>query len=227
MIPNSKTESMRQKAIDECQECNGESCRKCLSKGFRFSKYAEAGIPIDYWDKAWADFIGDPKFKELISAKITNIKSVFDNGESFAFIGNLGVGKTFASCAILKKALANDYSAYYTNMADVVTMLLSKNTDNLEYFSKLKEIDFLCLDEFDGRWISNSEKSQMIFGSLMENILRSRFQNQMPTLLCSNSPDIDSVLSEDFSRTFASLRSKYMQVVPVSGKDQRKVRKEK
>jgi len=222
---SSKLQRVKQKLVEQCTHCNGISCNICLSTGLRFSKYHDAGIPIDYWDKPWKDFSGDKNFKQIISEKIKDINNVYDNGESYAFIGNLGVGKTFACSAILKTAIVNGYSAHYTNMADVVTLLLSKSNDTSEYFKKLKEVDFLCLDEFDGRWISSSEKSQMIFGSLMENILRSRFQNQLPTIICSNSPDIDSVLSDDFSRTFSSLRSKYMKVFSVSGKDFRKAGK--
>jgi hypothetical protein len=44
----------------------------------------------------------------------------------------------------------------------------------------------------------------------------------MPTILCSNAENIDDVLSNDFARAFSSLRSMYMKVIYVAGKDFRK-----
>lgn len=222
MIPKSKIEFLKRKFKNECTECKGMGCSICTSKIGRISKYAKANIPIDYWMLAFKDFKGDPKFRDLIRPYLQDIDSFYDKGKSFAFVGNLGTGKTYVASAILKKALVSGYSGKYTQMAEVVNNLLSSKVDSAEYLESLLEVDFLVIDEFDARWVFPSEKSERMFGSTLEYILRTRFQNHMPTILCSNTEDIDQVLANDFSRAFSSLRNQYMDVIYVAGKDFRK-----
>jgi DNA replication protein DnaC len=222
MIPTKKLNFLKKNIEKNCSECLGDGCFECKKKASRMMKYADAGIPIDYWLLPFKSFSGDPNFKEAVSARIRNIDGMYANGESLGFVGNLGTGKTYAACCILKKAIVSGYDANYVNMADVVNGLISKSSDNEQYLKELMEIDFLVIDEFDKRWVFPSEKVEQLFGQTLEHILRSRFQNQMPTILCSNTENIDDVLSDDFSRAFSSLRHKYMKVFIVAGRDFRK-----
>jgi DNA replication protein DnaC len=186
-------------------------------------KYAEANIPIEYWSLAFKDFNGDKKFKEAIAAKIENIDKVYEDGKSLAFVGNLGVGKTYAACSMLKKAIVCDYSAKYINMADIVNELIASKDKNINYLDELINVDFLLADEYDKRHIFPSEKTEQLFGQTLEYVLRNRFQNHMPTILCSNTQEIDKVLAgEDFSRVMSSLMKKYVEIYYVAGKDYRK-----
>lgn len=222
MIPKSKIEFLKEKFRRECEKCGGAGCGSCNSKISRILKYAEANIPIDYWMLAFKNFKGDKKFKELMREHIKDMDTFYGEGRSFAFVGNLGTGKTYVASAILKRAIISGYSAKYAQMAEVVNSLLSSNVDSATYLERLLEVDFLVIDEFDARWVFPSEKSERMFGSTLEYILRTRFQNHMPTILCSNTEDIDQVLADDFSRSFSSLRNQYMEVIYVAGKDFRK-----
>jgi DNA replication protein DnaC len=177
---------------------------------------------MDYWMLAFKDFEGDDNFKRFITAKMSDMSDMYENGGSLAFVGNLGTGKTYAASCILKMAIVSGYTARYVNMSDVVNELVSSKTDNSTYLNSLIDVDFLAIDEFDKRWVFPSEKAEHLFGQTLEHILRSRFQNYMPTVLCSNTENIDEVLSEDFARAFSSLRSQYMKVLYVAGKDFRK-----
>ena len=222
MIPENKLSRTLQKIKQSCKECKGEGCSTCNSQAGRVQRYAKAGVPIDYWLLAFKDFKGDRNFKNTISEKLKDIHQVYDAGKSLAFVGNLGVGKTFAACSILKMAIINEYSAQYTTMSYIINNILSNEVNTATYLKELNEYDFLVIDEFDERYVFPSEKTEILFGSNLEYILRTRFQNKLPTILCSNTEDIDSVLSSEFSRAFGSLRSRYMDVIYVSGKDFRK-----
>jgi protein-disulfide isomerase-like protein with CxxC motif len=105
-------------------------------------------------------------------------------------------------------------------MAEIINKILSKTSDG--FLTSLCEVDFLAIDEFDNRWIFPSEKSEQIFGSSMEFLLRTRFQGGLPTLLATNNADLDQILSGSYGRSFSSLRSQYLKTVYVSGKDFRK-----
>lgn len=218
-----KLEVIEKKIRRECV-CGGPGCNTCRDKISRIRRYEAANIPVEYWLLAFKDFKGDQKFKEAFSEKIKSINDIYERGESYAFVGNFGIGKTYAACCLLKKAIISDYSAKYYNMSDIITKVLNKNDPDT--LKELTEIDFLVIDEFSKRFIFASEKSEQIFGQTMEQILRSRFQNKMPTVICSNNEDIDEVLlaqnSSDFAKAFESLRRKHMTVYYILGNDFRK-----
>lgn len=222
MVPTKKLEIIERKIQNSCANCQGAGCTDCKAKVARVKIYANANIPMDYWLLAFKDFKGDPEFKNQILEKLANIAEMYELGSSLAFVGNFGVGKTYAASCLLKTALMAGYSGKYFQMSEVVNNLVSSKSDNSEYLDELVNLDFLILDEFGKRSIFPSEKTEQLFGQTLEYVIRTRFQNHMPTILCSNTEDIDSVLSGDFSKAFASLRSRYLKVIFVGGKDFRK-----
>jgi DNA replication protein DnaC len=217
---NNKVERVSQKIQRECKECSGEGCIKCGRLVSRIQKYADAGIPANYWTTSFKDFNGDDEYAETVKKVISDIDVAFDAGKSFLFVGPLGVGKTFGISSILKMAVCKDYSARYSSMVEVINQILSG--PNSDVIQTLIKYDFLAIDEFDNRWIFPSEKSEQIFGSTMEYILRSRFQNGLPTILATNNSEVDEILTGMHGKAFSSLRSQYMETVFLSGKDFRK-----
>lgn len=203
-----------------CEDCGGSGCIKCARVISRIQKYSEAGIPAGYWTTSFNNFKGDASYAELVRDVISNIDSIYDSGRSYMFAGPLGVGKTFGISSILKMALCKEYSARYSSMVEVINQILSGGNSNAT--AELLKYDFLAIDEFDNRWIFPSEKSEQIFGSTMEYILRSRFQNGLPTILATNNAEVDDILTGMHGKAFASLRSQYMETVFLSGKDFRK-----
>jgi len=215
-----KIERVCKKIQISCQECGGTGCIKCGRQASRIQKYADANIPANYWNLSFKDFIGNPQFKDLILSKIAGLDQVYDNGESIMLVGTLGTGKTYAISSILKMAVCKEYTAKYCSMVDVINRVLSGNDSG--FTNELLNYDFLAIDEYDSRWIFPSEKAEQVFGSTMEYILRTRFQNQLPTLLASNTAEADDILSGSYGKAFSSLRSQYLNVVYVTGKDFRK-----
>ena len=225
MIPKNKISRYKKLLVKNCSSCGGESCSKCMASSARADIYAECGIPPTYWPLAFKDFSGDSSFKALVSNVLKDIDSIYDSGRSLVFTGGLGTGKTYAACSILKIASVSGYKSKYTTMATIISSMLSASTDSLSYTNTLIGCDFLVIDEFDSRWIFPSEKAEQMFGSSLEHILRMRFQNGTPTILCSNTPDVDSILCGDFGKAFKSLRSKHMELVCVGGVDFRRFSK--
>lgn len=220
MNQNNKVERVCQKIQKECKECDGDGCVKCARLTSRIQKYSDAGVPANYWTATFKDFNGDDEYGDVVRGVISNIDAVFDSGKSYLFVGPLGVGKTFGISSILKMAICKDYSARYSSMVEVINQILSgQNSDAIQ---SLLKYDFLAIDEFDNRWIFPSEKSEQIFGSTMEYILRSRFQNGLPTILATNNAEVDEILTGMHGKAFSSLRSQYMETVYLSGKDFRK-----
>lgn len=219
MIPDTKIAREKEKIYSECS-CQNGSCINCQKKSARIDRYAMAGIPTIYWSSSFKDFVGDVNFGDLFREKLKDINKIYDQGQSMMLVGSLGVGKTYSICCLLKLAIVNDYNSIYTTMADIVNRVIKDNSG--EYLQSLLDADFLAIDELDPRWIFPSEKSEQLFGSTMEHLLRSRFQNGLPTIMCSNADDVDKIFAGHFGRTFRSLRSQHIEVLYVGGKDQRR-----
>tara|TARA_Y100000034_G_C6857103_1_gene389663 strand:+ start:311 stop:988 length:678 start_codon:yes stop_codon:yes gene_type:complete len=210
------------KLKEKCKYCDNSGCLNCGSKINRTKKYYDSDIPVEYWNLSIKNFEGDKNFKKLVQGHLRDIDTFYDKGKSLMFVGSLGTGKTYAACCYLKLATTKEYICKYTNMADIVNKILSPSVDSSKYLKSLIDTDFLVIDEFDARWIFPSEKSEQIFGSSLEYVLRTRFQNHLPTILCSNTSDVDTVLDGYFAKAFASLRRRYVDVIYVSGKDYRR-----
>ncbi len=224
MTPNnSKVIRTCENIQKSCKDCEGNGCLKCARTISRIQKYSDAGIPSGYWTLSFQDFAGDAEYKRVVQETLSSIDSVYDKGRSFMFAGPLGVGKTYGISSILKMAICKDYSAQYSSMVEVINKILSGENSNT--IAELIKYDFLAIDEFDNRWIFPSDKSEQIFGSTMEYILRSRFQNGLPTILATNNAEVDQILTGMHGKAFASLRLQYMQTIFLAGKDFRKRQK--
>ena len=217
---NNKIRRVSEEIQKQCSECEGSGCIKCARTISRIQKYEEAGIPSNYWTTSFSNFTGDKNYAESVKDIISNIDKKYDEGKSYMFVGPLGVGKTFGITSILKMAICKDYTSKYSSMVEVINKILSGGNSNT--ISELIGYDFLAIDEFDNRWIFPSEKSEQIFGSTMEYILRSRFQNGLPTILATNNAEVDGILTGMYGKAFSSLRSQYMETIFLSGKDFRK-----
>lgn len=192
-------------------------------KKMAINRYAESNIPIEYWslnmDK---DFQGDPRLLEKYKEYISDLKSSYTNGTSICFAGGHGRGKTFACTAILKKAVSKGYSCLYSTLSDIVNALIQAPIDD-KFFVKreLTMVDFLVIDELDPRFFS-SENSADLFARSLETVFRTRSQNKLPTLVCTNSPNVVESFSGPLKQSVDSLVKGYLKIFPVLGDDFRK-----
>jgi hypothetical protein len=85
----------------------------------------------------------------------------------------------------------------------------------------LNTIDFLVLDEFDNRFMS-TENAVELYGRTLESVFRTRSQNKLPTIMCTNSPNISEIFSGPLKDSLNSLMSAYLKVLPIFGEDFRK-----
>ncbi len=217
-IPDSKFSRIKNNLKNKCRTCDSSVCNECAKKIARITMYAQSNIPMEYWEKSFKDFEGDKRFKMAMHPYINDINTLYDNGISLGFSGSLGTGKTYMASCFLKIALIKGYSASYYNMSDMI----QESMDNRGFFSEITEKDFIVIDEYDLRWVYPTERAELLFGQTMERVLRHRFQNGLPTILCSNTPDLKDVLAGEFSRSTGSLFSKFLKQYTVSGMDYRK-----
>jgi len=218
MISAKKTILEKDKIIKECKSCGGIGCGICYSHCAYIDKLAEADIPVDYWFRKMDDFYGDQKFKEFVRLYNENILDNYMEGKSLRFVGHRGAGKTMGACAILKQAVIYDYTIHYTTLVEAVTKLMSP--ESYYFRKKIKQCDFMVIDEVDQRFFP-SPGSQELYGNHYENIIRTRLQNKLPTIMCSNEEDVDKIFAGEFRISSKSLDAQFVKTITVFGKDAR------
>lgn len=217
MISMKKIEFEKKKIVRECKKCGGRGCGACFGYCAFIDRMAEAEIPVDYWYRIMDDFYGEPNFKKIIIDYISDINGEYSKGFTLCLVGERGRGKSMAACSILKKAILENYSVFYTTLSDFVTKVVSSEPELRLY---MKEYDFVAIDEVDQRFFP-SQQSMELYGNQLENVLRARMQNRLPTIMCSNSLDISQIFGGEFKKSFESLGSQFIKVVPASGMDAR------
>lgn len=187
------------------------------------NRYAESNIPIEYWGlKMDRDFQGDPRLLSKYNEYTIDLKNSYINGVSVCFAGGHGLGKTMTVACILKKACGKNFSCLYTTLSDIVNVLTQSSGED-KYLSKreLALVDFLVIDEFDSRFMP-SENAADLYARSLEGVFRTRSQNKLPTLMCTNSPNVVKSFNGPLQQSIDSLMKGYLTVFPVLGDDFRK-----
>lgn len=196
-------------------------CDKCSILVIAYNRYKEANIPCSYWNINMDNFQGPEKLSKLYIDAIENFSNIYQKGISFCLAGSHGLGKTMVLTSLLKKACQKNYSCLYTTLGDIVSALIeSPNDEKFLARKELMTVDFLVIDEFDPRFC-NSLASADLFGKMLEQVFRTRTQNNLPTLMASNSPNPIETFAGPIKQSIDSLMSK-VKIIPVIGKDFRK-----
>jgi len=236
-IPNKKVYGKLLEAVQSCEVCSKKEvinpegfdgvCPKCAIIHVAYNRYAEANIPIEYWGlKMEKDFIGNKVLLDKYTDITSDLKGHYQKGTSICFAGLHGVGKTMTATCILKKAAQKGFTCLYTNLGDIVNVLVQgSGEDKFLARRELVMVDFLVIDEFDSRFMP-SENSADLYARTLEGVFRTRSQNKLPTLMCTNSPNIVSSFTGAMQASIDSLMKGYMKEISVFGEDIRKKKAE-
>lgn len=187
------------------------------------NRYAESNIPIEYWNlKMERDFTGDARLKQKYDEYVADIKKSYMTGSSLCLAGAHGLGKTMTATCILKDAVHIGYSCLYTTLSDIVSVLTQGSGED-KFLSRreLVLVDFLVIDEFDPRFMA-TENAADLYARTLESVFRTRSSNKLPTLMCTNSPNVVESFSGPLRASIDSLMKGYLKVFPVLGEDFRK-----
>lgn len=225
-IPEKKLSSALNKLKSECQFCKNKDtgsnlCDRCSVLTTAFNRYAMANIPVDYWYLDMDKFNGEKILLQSYHLIADDITKSYDDGASYCFAGGHGIGKSMVSTNILKRAVEKGYSALYTNLTDIVTILTSYNyEEKRDTRQALLTVDFLVIDEFDPRFMGSDNASDL-YGRILEPTLRHRIQNKLPIFFCSNSPNVTASFHGSLKSSISSLMN-MVKPVMVLGQDYRK-----
>ena len=118
-------------------------------------------------------------YTRLSKAHLTGV-GMFLNGDN-------GSGKSFIAALILKKALSEGYSAYFTQLGDLTAAAFDalRDEDAREDLETLiTQVDFLVVDEFDKIY---QDKNDFVI-NLLEGLFKKRYYSNKPLIVTSNTP---------------------------------------
>ena len=124
---------------------------------------------------------------------------------------------TMACANILKEAAKKGYQCLYVTLSDIVANAVSHASDKYIARKELMMIDFLVIDEFDGRHMGSGAGAEL-YGRLLEDILRKRIENKLPLFMCTNSVSVVDSFEGELRQSIGSLMS-CVEVVPILGPD--------
>jgi DNA replication protein DnaC len=166
------------------------------------------------------DFVGNKilfnKYKEVTA----DLNDTYHQGVCMCFAGPHGIGKTMTCANILKDALIKGYQCLYVTLSDIVVNAVSNAPDKYLARKELMMVDFLVIDEFDGRHMTDGASADL-FGRQLEDIFRKRSENRLPTFMCTNSPSVTDAFDGPVKHSISSLMSN-AQIIPVLDRDFRK-----
>jgi DNA replication protein DnaC len=213
-----------QKKLRETLRLIEESADDLTTKSIKqlaINRYAESNIPLEYWSlKMERDFTGASEILQAYTDYVADIKATYLKGTLICLAGLHGIGKTFCSTSILKKACQKGYSCLYCQMFSIVPILTSYNNQE-QANRELSMVDFLVIDELDQRFFS-SEASTQLYARTFESIFRTRTQNKLPTIICTNSPNLVENFTGSLKQSLDSLFSQRMEIISVLAPDHRK-----
>lgn len=223
-IPPKKIETAINKILSEGRKSASDGVDDLAAvKIETIHRYADANIPVDYWERDMFDFKGDKALYKSYNNITSDINKSYDEGVGIVFAGKHGTGKTLTSSCILKRAVEKGYSALYTTLESVVSLMACSDVEG-KYASRqvLMSIDFLVLDEFDPRFMGSANAADL-YGRILEPTLRHRIQNNLPVIMCTNSPKVTDSFSGPLHESISSLM-KLVKIIPVLGQDFRAVK---
>lgn len=229
-VPQRKIVEALEQTIRNCDICSKKEnvkldhdiCNICNIRNKALKRYSESNIPVKYWFlEMERDFKGDEVLLEQYKLITSNLRKSYQDGVAICLAGLYGRGKTMTVTNVLKRASEKDYSCLYVNLNDVVNIFTSQSSEDRTMARKeLLLVDFLVIDEFDPKYMSN-DKTSDLFGKILEEIFRTRSQNNLPILMCTNSPNVVESFVGNIKQSIQSLMS-CVNIIPVLGKDFRK-----
>jgi DNA replication protein DnaC len=213
------------KIIDECKKCHGtdQACDCYLPYRLEMQKI-NAHIPIGYRKYTFKD-IDEPSLKDSIKkikAYIEKAKFYRTMGTGLYLHGGSGTAKTSTGCILLMELMKQGYTGYYSDIGDYLDSQFEDPTDDEEDLYKLlREVHFLVLDNMGSEYLD----SKGLKKSWIEDLIRSRTDNRLPTILISNLEE--NVWTAAKARLSSILKEHILPPIEFKCKDRRiKIREE-
>ncbi len=227
-----------QAPVASCQKCNdtgylGNSlceCVKLIAKKLVMQDMSEQ-MPIEeqgfhnfdlkyYPDVSGKDGINPREHMGNIFNTIKNYADSFSrHSENLILIGNVGLGKTHLTMAIIKSVIEKGYGVIYGSAQNLFLQVQNEyllNAGSMDKLDAILNIDLLVIDDLGAEIQSSFAKN------LVNNIINTRINNSLPTIINTNLSF--SQIEEYYTARVSSRIVGNYKLIPFYGKDIRRIK---
>ena len=172
-----------------------------------------------YWSAGMQQF-EESATKALFRKYIQDLHNNYQQGWGIFLYGANGVGKTHASCALLKEVEMRGYTTYCI-LADILKVAYidgSRFDSDNSVTQRVETVDFLLLEDLGKEY---SGKGSGFAELCFENLLRKRSRECLPTRITTNLTP--GSFKERYKQSAASLAMECMIACEMRGVDRRKL----
>lgn len=151
-------------------------------------------IPLEYQLLLWDEY-PHPDAKEEVEKYLANFERLRLTGMGYTIYGKqLGTGKTWTACHILRELVKQGYDGHFANFMLVKSYYeLPDPVEKAILMRRIREAEILVLDEVKAPF---SEAQRYFFEDKLEELLRERCARNFPTIVTSN------LTSDSFEREY-------------------------
>lgn len=191
---------------------------------FRLLAGAYTGcVPRDFWRTKDEDIEHNREaFDGDVARYCEKLHRARRKGYGLLLMGENGTGKSIFASWVLMRAIEAGYSAYYTTMPDFDHNLKRGFGDRVlsERLEWCLSSDFVAIDELAKEQFKEGDSFSRV---QLERVLKSRFDNRLPTLLATNATREE--LAKTYGESIGSiLDGKYREIVLDPGDFREKLR---
>lgn len=145
----------------------------------------ESCIPKIFWGVRSDDVTHNREvFDAIVEPYRKNWRAALIRGYSLLFLGDNGTGKTMFVSFLLTQAIKRGLTSYYTTFAQLDRDIKRgfRNSEAESRLDSMLDSDFVCIDEVGKEHF----KEDSYLNSQFEMILKRRYDDAEPMMLCSN-----------------------------------------
>lgn len=182
-----------------------------------FKLYCASDVPMEYINLHWDDYPNEDVAKQT-DKYIDSFDDMRVHGMGLEIFGKkLGTGKSWMATYILRELLKMGYTGWYTKFSTMKIMWNMTAPEERAYRTrKMLMSELLVVEEIEEP--EHSERQRNFFEDVLEGVIRSRTENNLPTITTTNM-EIDE-MEAYFPRINSLLRAKQTRV-ELYGKDYR------
>lgn len=186
----------------------------CREQKRLYTLYARAGIGLKYMRMTWADVTVPTDQLRPVMDYLDKVDAYVNAGMGLFLSGSVGSGKTTVLNLILKDLVRRDYDCYSTTFVGAIDEFAATwrdDADKQRFAARFEYSKVLGLDDV------GKEFSNRLSGHTLDRILRSRDQEDRPTIVTTNLTG--SQVYSGYGGPVLSLLVGQSIEVPLSGED--------